>query len=105
MKFGEMYPKTYLSGSDLEEESYKRIIIDFQMKEVHDQATGKDVQRPVITFDKPVGSGFAENMILNITNAKSLCEILDSSDTDFWLNQQVTIYRREWNGQPVVRFK
>ena len=96
MKVGQAFPSKYLSAADLEGHARKVIISHYNIEEIGEE--GDKREKPVLYFE-----GKKKALVLNVTNANMIAEVLGSDELDDWVNKEIELLpaRVEFKGKIV----
>lgn len=86
MNVNDSFPSNYLKASDLQG---RALVVRISHVEVEAIGRNKE-QKPVVYF-----TGKTKGIVLNKTNARKICEIAGSSETDDWVDVAICIYPTE----------
>ena len=77
---------SYLKADDLT--NPVQVTIDYVQLEILKDAAGKEDEKPVLYF-----RGTKKGMVLNVTNANVIANIVGDDETDNWSGHLITLYK------------
>jgi hypothetical protein len=82
MNINKAYKSNYLKAADIdEEEVVVTIAEDVQMQEINGD------EKPILYFNE-----FEQGLVLNKTNASTISQVLNSSETKDWVGKQIVLF-------------
>ena len=99
MKISKAFPSNYLKAADLDGREPILTIDRVEMEDI-----GDDGSKPVLYF-----VGKEKGLVLNKTNANTLCDILNDDESDHWSGQKIKLItaKVEYQGKrvPAIRIE
>lgn len=95
MNINASFPSKYIKSAEVSEEGVTLTIDRVEQEDVD----GKGTFKPVLYFQKA-----KKGLVLNVTNAKKITNLLGTGETDEWAGKAITIYQgeTEFNGETVA---
>ena len=95
-RVGDVFQGNYLKASDLEGHTVKVTIGGFKMEEIGEEGDKKE--KPVLYFH-----GKKKALVLNVTNANMIADIIGTDELDDWVDHAIEIYpaRVDFKGKQV----
>jgi hypothetical protein len=82
MNINKAYKSNYLKAADIDdEEIVVTIAEDVQMQDINGE------EKPILYFNE-----FEQGLVLNKTNASTISQVLNSSETKDWVGKQVVLF-------------
>ncbi len=93
----ELFPSKYLSADDLQGKAFKLKILAVEFVQIHDRYEG-DVTKACVRFEKA-----QKQLILNVTQARSIAQIVGSEQFADWVGHEVLLRPgRAHNNKPTI---
>lgn len=83
MRTGEAFPSKYLAAADLQGHTRKLTIREYRIEEIGDEKN----EKPVLYFN-----GAKKALVLNVTNANMIAEVLGDDEMDNWIGSEIEIF-------------
>lgn len=83
MRTGEAFPSKYLAAADLQGATRKLMIASYTIEEIGEEKN----EKPVLWFN-----GAKKGLVLNVTNANTIAEVLGDDEMDNWTGREISIY-------------
>jgi hypothetical protein len=105
----DVFTSKYLKASDLSDKDGNPVdatvtISDAWVEEIEDRKTGRTEKKIGLSFE-----GKKKGMLLNVTNARRIAQLLGSGRTDDWIGKRITLYQTEVDFQgeqkPAIRIR
>lgn len=86
MNINAAFPSKYIKAAEVPEDGLSLVIDRVEVEDVD----GKGAHKPVVYFRKA-----KKGLVLNVTNAKKIAQLVGSQDTDEWSGKAITLYQSE----------